>query len=185
LKNDPLDDYRTTIYGVSMNTAKAFWPVGSGFGSFVDVYQMHEQPAAIVDAYVNAAHNDWLQFGLEGGAAAVLLMAGFLVLLLVALVRTVRFNLVADEHSTTVRAALLSVLLLSAHAVVDFGLRTPALLSFFAVTCGLACLSGLLDQRRWQRPSHRQKNQVNETPEPPMVVKRDPAKPFFKVTEPK
>jgi O-antigen ligase len=185
LKSDPLDDFRATIYAVSLKTAKSYWPVGSGFGSFVNVYQIHESPSAIVDRYVNAAHNDWLQFGIEGGVVAALLVIGFVVLFFTNVVRTLRFNMVADEKSTIVRAALVCSLLLTLHGAVDFGLQTPALLSLFAIACGLACLSGFSDQR--QRPATVRPKSFPETKEPTPVhtTKRDPAKPFFKIAEPK
>jgi O-antigen ligase len=141
-KTDPMDDYRATILDVTWTATKAFWPVGSGFGTFVNVYQIYETPSAIVDRYVNAAHNDWLQLILEGGLISLILCSMFIALFVIGFIRTMKFNLAADEYSAGVRAGVLTVFLLSLHALVDFGLRTPALLSLFSMACGLVCLSG-------------------------------------------
>jgi O-antigen ligase len=140
-QSDPLEDFRTVIFDVVLNATKAFWPYGSGFGSFVEAYQMYETPAQMVDNFVNAAHNDWLQLLLEGGAAALFLMIIFILLFLTALKRIIQHNMGPTAHTTCLRAAAASVVLLSLHAIVDFGLRTPALLSLFSVCCGLLCLS--------------------------------------------
>jgi O-antigen ligase len=58
VQRDPLEDYRTTIFAVTLKASKALFPAGSGFGSFASAYQMFETPADIIDPYVNHAHND-------------------------------------------------------------------------------------------------------------------------------
>ena len=149
-QSDPLDDFRTVIFDVAVNATKAFWPYGSGFGSFVVAYQMYETPAQMVDNFVNAAHNDWLQLIFEGGAASLVLMVVFLLLFVTALKRIIQHNMGPTAEHTCLRAAAVSVVLLCLHAAVDFGLRTPALLSLFSVCCGLVCLSGAAFNERWQ-----------------------------------
>jgi O-antigen ligase len=142
VEKDPLADFRSTIFGITWAAAKSFWPAGSGFGSFVPVYQIYETPNAILDRYVNAAHNDWLQLLLEGGLAAGILCTGFILMYLYAVWRALNHNVAADDFSTTVRASIVVVLLMAIHAIFDFGLRTPALLAIFSLSCGLICRSG-------------------------------------------
>jgi O-antigen ligase len=135
---EPLDDFRGVIFSVTLQAVKAFFPAGSGFGTFVPVYQMFEVPNVTVDNYINHAHNDWLELLLEGGAAALVLQVGFLIMLLWRVISVSRLS-TGRWPSAYGRAALVVVLLMAGHAAVDFALRTPALLSLFALCCGLVC----------------------------------------------
>lgn len=140
-QRDPFEDYRTTILAVTRKAIESFFPAGSGFGSFVGTYQLFEQPGDVLPNFVNHAHNDWLELLLEGGLPALTLMFAFLVLLSFAAFRLARLSLfnVSDSY---MRAAAVAVILLMAHALVDFGLRTPALLTMFAICLGLVALAG-------------------------------------------
>ncbi|UDL91634.1 O-antigen ligase family protein [Mesorhizobium sp. PAMC28654] len=69
---------RTTIEGIKEN-----WVTGIGFGNFQKAYQVYEKEGMIFSAYVNHAHNDYLEIAFEGGIFAVVLMAIYFMLLLV------------------------------------------------------------------------------------------------------
>jgi O-antigen ligase len=139
--SDPLSDYRWTIFAVTKRAITAFLPLGSGFGSFVPVYQMFEKPGEVIDAYANHAHNEWLELALEGGFPAVLLVAAAVLLLLIAV-----FRLVNSGRRNTTKvlqwAALVVIMLFMAHATVDFGIRTPALMAVLTVCCAILSLAG-------------------------------------------
>jgi O-antigen ligase len=149
-ERDPLADFRTTIYTVASKGAYALFPMGGGFGSFASVYQIFENPADIVDNYVNHAHNDWLELVFDGGLPALLLLMAFLFLTVVAAVRLVRLGMFS-HGSAFYRAAAVSAFLLMVHALVDFGLRTPALMSLFAVLMGMVTLPGAVLRGREQQ----------------------------------
>ena len=51
---------------------------------------MFERPADIIDNYVNHAHNDWLEIVFAGGPPALILLAAFVVLFAVTIVRLMR-----------------------------------------------------------------------------------------------
>ena len=140
LNTDPMEDYRGDIFAVTLQAAKSYFPAGSGFGSFVPVYQQFETPAVILDRYVNHAHNEWLEQLLEGGLPAVLLIAVFLIAYLFNVVQVSRLASSVGHHAYH-RAAAVVIFLMLCHATVDFALRTPALLSLFAVSCGLLVIS--------------------------------------------
>lgn len=110
---------RTTIEGIKDN-----WATGVGFGSFQKAYQIYERESMIFQKFVNHAHNDYLEIAFEGGVPAILLMAGYFVLLLAALARVRRDPLQ--------KAAFLSVSFLLIHSLVDYPLRTEALAMTFA-----------------------------------------------------
>ena len=162
-QRDPLEDYRATIYAVTRKAVGAFFPAGSGFGSFVETYQLFERPGDILPKYVNHVHNEWLELLLEGGLPALTLMAAFLVLFAVGLFRLARLSLF-NASGSYLRAASVATIVLMAHAVVDFGLRTPALLTLFAMCLGLLTLAGSRPDVHMQRPHPRQP--VKPEPDP-------------------
>jgi O-antigen ligase len=110
-----------------------YLPFGSGLGTFVPVYKMVEQPSVMLNTYLNHAHNDWLEVLLEGGLLAAALLAAFLVWfgrVGVAIWRR------GGVEATTARAAWLVILLLLLHSLVDYPLRSAAMMSVFALACG-------------------------------------------------
>jgi O-antigen ligase len=139
LAKTDLADIRGPIFDISVLATKAFFPIGTGFGSFVPVYKMFETPGIVFESYINHAHNDWLELLLEGGAAAAVLIMFGVMLYSVAV-----FQLLRQEFQSSGRAILRAgavvVLLLALHGLVDFGLRTPAMLTIFSLSCGLLTL---------------------------------------------
>ena len=161
-ETDPVNDYRTVIYAVSLHALGDFFPAGSGFGSFVPIYALYETPATMLDNYVNHAHNDWLELALEGGLPIVLLLAAFLVWFVLTAVGLWRMGS-HDPESLIPRAAALAAGLLMLHSLVDYPLRTRALMGLFALCCGLMA-SGLKSSVANQR-RRASEGQVSAAPE--------------------
>lgn len=135
-QTDVASDYRATISGVTLAAIKGHLPWGSGFGTFIPVYALYETPVTMLSAYVNQAHNDYLQLVLEGGLPAAILLVIFIVWFLAAAIRVWRHG--GDEvQDLILRAASLAVLMFLLHAVVDFGLRMPFLLGQFSLFLGM------------------------------------------------
>ena len=133
VETDTASDYRSTVYAVSFNTLKAFFPLGSGFGSFVPAYQLFEQPETLQAAYVNHAHSDWMELVLEGGLPmliVLILFVGWFLQRVFVIWRRVDTDLLS-------KAASLSAGLLMLHSIVDYPLRTPALMTLFGMFCGM------------------------------------------------
>ena len=144
---DPVNDYRASIFEVSSKVFSAFFPFGSGFGTFVPVYAMFETPITMLDNFVNHAHNDWLELAIEGGAPMIVLL---LVFLLWYGANTIRLWRQGGDGLEDLfqRAAAISVGLLLLHSIVDYPLRTPALMGLFALFCGImACTPAPLVKR--------------------------------------
>ena len=68
------DDLRWRILPTLQAMISTFWILGSGFGSFEEVYHIFEPAELLAPAYVNQAHNDWAQLLIEGGLPAALLL---------------------------------------------------------------------------------------------------------------
>lgn len=120
---------------IAAGAALTYAPFGSGLGSFVPIYMMHETQTSMQDTYVNHAHNDWLELLVETGLLGAAVMIAFLFWFARLALRAWR------RHNTAggpgVRAASVVILLLLGHSLVDYPLRSPAMMCVFALACGL------------------------------------------------
>jgi O-antigen ligase len=130
-----LEDARWTIAGRAFETALAYLPFGSGVGSFVPVYAAHEKPEELLpDVYVNHAHDDYLEILLETGAFGAAIVIAFILWWGRRSLRAWRPGLGGDPHA---RAAALIAGLLLIHSLVDYPLRTAAIMSVLALACAI------------------------------------------------
>ena len=117
-------------------TARAiddFMPLGSGLGSFVQVYPLYESPDSVTVEYVVHAHNDYAEIALELGVTGIVLTLLFLVWWALA-VRAVWWR---GEGGPFARAAAIASAAVLVHSTVDFPLRTAAISACFAMCLGL------------------------------------------------
>ncbi len=133
-----VNDLRASI---TPTTARAVWdalPFGSGLATFVPVFRVYEEQGKLLQASVNRAHNDWVEFPLETGLPGLLLMGLFLAWLVL---RAAPFWINRPPLPPRDRlvgcAASLAIGLLLAHSVVDYPLRTGAMFGYFALFCAL------------------------------------------------
>jgi hypothetical protein len=73
--SDAIDDTRFAILPISWDMAKALFPYGGGFGAYADIYRMFEPEALLGPRSMNNAHLDPLEYVIEGGLAALLILA--------------------------------------------------------------------------------------------------------------
>jgi O-antigen ligase len=120
--------WRTTAAAI----AETF-PVGTGLGSFQQVYRLQENPDRVDATYVNHAHNDYLELALELGLPGILLILVFFAWWGPRLAQIWSSNLSSpfDRAATIASAAIL------AHSVVDYPLRTSAMAAVFAMCIGI------------------------------------------------
>lgn len=126
---------RPTMWSVTLQAIRAFSPAGSGFGTFQHVYHLFEDPAAIGPLFANHAHNDLLEFILEGGVAGGVLLLVFLLWFVRRVLQVWVFDRRRDPLAQGAAIAAVIVLL---HSLVDYPLRTEAIATLFAV-----CLAAL------------------------------------------
>ena len=137
---DPLQDARIEFARTTTQAAKSFMPVGSGLGTFVPVYAMFEKPQNILaNTYVNRAHNDFLELWLESGLLGLALMAVFVVWFVTRSIAVwgAAYDDTPPCNRSLARAATLVIGLLIAHSLVDYPLRTGAMMAILAFACAL------------------------------------------------
>jgi O-antigen ligase len=132
-----LKDARWPVARITSQAAIANLPFGSGFGTFVPVYDEFAPRTLLAETYVNHAHNDWLELWLNGGVPAIILVLGFLAWFGVAASRLWS----GGQPETSVldlalaQAASIVIVLLLLHSVVDYPVRTPTISVLFAMAC--------------------------------------------------
>lgn len=137
-ESDPLDDARLPFAQNTFQAAKEYLPFGSGLGTFVPIYDATLRPAdALLDRFANRAHNDFLEGWLELGFLGAALTGVFLLWLVMRAVHAWKRSELNALDALICRGATISILLLLAHSVVDYPLRTTALLCVFALCCAL------------------------------------------------
>jgi O-antigen ligase len=130
---------RVKIWAITVQQAKEFFPFGTGFGNFAEMFRIVETNEMLSPFYINRAHNDWLELLLSGGLPAFALLALFLVWWL----RCARSLLRKTVRRTTAGRlgvtglAISSILGLA--STVDYPLRVPSLACLFIV--GLVWIS--------------------------------------------
>jgi O-antigen ligase len=135
-QRDNVEQSRQTSFALTLRAAREYLPVGSGIGSFQQVYHTQEPLTTVTATYMNHAHSDWIELLLETGLAGPLLAAAFLIWWGL----RVRATWQADEREPFAQAAAIASAAIMLHSIVDYPLRTAALSAVFAACVGL--LSG-------------------------------------------
>jgi len=131
--NDSESISRAIIYDNTVEAIRAMGWVGSGPGSFYDIYLMYENRETMTTTFANQAHNDLLQVILELGIFGAVLMLAFVTWFIVSCFHAVK----APRRSRKLILILLvSILAVILHSLVDYPLRTIALASFTAFNVG-------------------------------------------------
>lgn len=141
---DDLEDVRPHIWADTWYAIGQYWPVGTGVGTFRPVFDAVERLEYVRPTYANRAHNDYLEYLLEAGIAAVLLLIAaivFAVRRLVAMLR--RAN---DRNDVKVRSQALFVagatIALVLHSMVDYPMRSMSLATIAGMMVGLLSVRG-------------------------------------------
>ncbi|MDY7096624.1 MAG: O-antigen ligase family protein [Pseudomonadota bacterium] len=128
-----VEEFRFTVWRTIVEFAPSYMPLGSGIGSFIEIFKVHEPDEMLAQSYWNHAHNDWLEWAMEGGLPAIVLMvaaiAGWLLR---------SRELLANSQSGRIEVQLglagaIILFILGAWSLVDYPLRTPALASLAAI----------------------------------------------------
>jgi O-antigen ligase len=131
--DDGTEDLRFAVWPLILEMSGKYFPIGSGMGTFVEVYQIDEPLRLLDQEYLNHAHNDWLEIVLTGGAVAALL-AGLATL--VWILSAYRLMALSDSHRRDVVLGKLGasiIFMLAIASVGDYPLRVPSLSAIFVI----------------------------------------------------
>lgn len=131
---DATGDARFPLWEDTWTAVQGFGWAGSGIGTFTNAFLPYESFTYLDPASPNRAHNDYLEFLLEAGVLApIILLAALGVLAHVA--RTA-VRLSPGDHALRLFAVgVLAIVAL--HSIVDYPLRNMAIACLFAAAVGL------------------------------------------------
>lgn len=130
-RGDQIEDLRVRVFPVLRALMWTYFPFGSGFGTFVPAFQQVEPDALLNPTYLNAAHNDWIQLIIEGGAFGMGIAGAALVSIGRLIIRLFdQGQNRARERQVFLEATLVVFVILMIASAVDYPLRTPIMATF-------------------------------------------------------
>jgi O-antigen ligase len=133
-----VDEGRFAITSTTLGAAAAYFPLGSGLGTFVPIYAAAEPVATLSTEYWNHAHNDWAEIWLEGGLPIAAVIVGFLVWSGRAALRAWKSTTGAGAGEFALPwAGFIAIGLLLIHSTADYPLRTCAIMAVFGFACAM------------------------------------------------
>ncbi|WP_288017624.1 O-antigen ligase family protein [Blastomonas sp.] len=130
------DDLRFSVWPKVWSMLPDYLPWGSGIGSYVEVYQIHEPSELLISSYSNHVHNDWLEIALTAGIPGLVLLAITVVMFVLAALRSYEVRGLQGKFN---RLGLIMILVLAIASTVDYPLRTPIMAAVFAVATMWSC----------------------------------------------
>lgn len=137
-------DARWVLFEVGRQVAGERPAIGHGLGGFPAAFNaaLHASPG--FDAYVDFAHNSYLELAIEGGIPALLLSLA-LVGMAVGICITGLFS--RSRGTSFAIAAISGTALIAGHAMVDFSLQMPAVAVTFMLMLGVGASQSLASER--------------------------------------
>lgn len=134
MRVDAVDELRSVFRATTVDIGAAHSPLGAGIGAFVPAFEQAAPPILLRPYYINHAHNEFVQWWLEGGLVAMVVLAAALLALSWAAARALRVRK-PDRAQAVVAVTGLAALL--GHSWVDYPMRTVSLATVAAVLAGI------------------------------------------------
>jgi O-antigen ligase len=125
--------------------------LGWGLGVFPDVYPQFSSLGT--NLQVGAAHNDYLQLLVEMGTIGFAVVLWFLLTLFRCAIKKLKQQ-PADYNTALALTAVLGVIGILVHSLVDFNLQIPANAALFYVLCVVAAMEPRFGRHRRNRNRH-------------------------------
>ena len=139
-------------------------PFGTGFGSFEKAFYAFEPDSFLAEPYMNQAHNDWVQLFSEAGIIGGAVLLAFIIIGGRAFADAWQLRSRQPQSFAFRLTALVSIVLIGIASIVDYPLRVPSFMVFFALlACVLIAPTGWIDvnvtsqrakRRRLPSPGH-------------------------------
>lgn len=127
-------DLRFSLLPDLVYLLNGYWPTGSGLGSFVPIFAAQENLDNVFVAYINHAHNDWLEWLIETGLVGAILLGSFLLSILIVAALTLfrgRKERGAGNRLVVLGGAMLVTVAI--HSAFDYPVRMPAIAAVMAL----------------------------------------------------
>ncbi len=138
---DAREDARSYIWEDASYAAGRYWPIGSGMGTFDEVFQLDESLENLTPRRAGRAHNDYLEVAIEAGFFGVLLIVMWLAWMAW---MTWRAKLSAHKWNAWSGSAILAGIV--SQSLLDYPLRSQAMLGMAAFAIILLLRFGKADQ---------------------------------------
>lgn len=125
---DAGQDMRRRALPVVLDMTRIYFPVGSGYGGFENLFHLHEPMRLLKPTNFNQAHDDLLQIVLEGGAAGI---AGLFAACLWWGSCSIRAWRTADALRPRLGSSMILLMLIA--SAFDYPLRTPLMMAVLVV----------------------------------------------------
>lgn len=130
---DVADDLRWRVLPTILDVLQKYSPWGAGFGSFDRLFRVDEPTEVLSYVFLNHAHNDLLEFLIEGGVFSLTILAVFMIWFARSAWRVWRASAPISLRVAYARLATIICALLLLGSLVDYPLRTPLVMIIF--TC--------------------------------------------------
>ena len=140
-----VDQARVCTYASTLQAVWDNWPVGSGFGSFADIFPAYRSPQCSgIEGVWDAAHNSYLEGALGLGVTFVAVLGVALASLAWAFAIGLRER---RSYRFAPAIGVASLVLVATHSLIDFSMQIPGnALVFAALLAG--CVTVSLEGRR-------------------------------------
>ncbi|MEL7691465.1 O-antigen ligase family protein [Citromicrobium bathyomarinum] len=138
---ESLEDLRPAIWADGLVSADRFWPVGSGMGTFDDVFQLDESLEHVTPRRAGRAHNDYLEIAIESGVLGLAMVLGW-----VAYLGSLTWRSLRSRSDLLPLGASAGLACIALQSVVDYPLRNQAMLCVAAFLV-VILVSGVSDVR--------------------------------------
>ena len=132
-----LTELRSRLVPYLLQMAADFQPLGTGIGAFEYAYRMREPVELLGQRYLNNAHNDWLQFVIEGGVAAIIVLAIGAAAAIFRVIQLLRNAARSDARTDEAWLGLALLVVLAAASLVDYPLRVPSVMALAIIAVAM------------------------------------------------
>lgn len=133
---DNLEDVRPQIWEDARSSAKRFWPVGAGMGTFDEVFQVDESLEHLEAKRAGRAHNDYLEVAIEAGGFGLSVIVMWICWLAFASWRSM-----SGQMRWQGVGAGIALLLIALQSALDYPLRNQTTLALAAVFVGILAVT--------------------------------------------
>lgn len=141
-------DLRVSDFGLFVDLARSYFPVGSGAGTFDPAFRMIEPAAVVKSTFVNHAHNELVELVITCGLPGVLLLLLFFWWYAAAMFRVVRAPRRERDGYALLGGCVIAIMLLA--SLSDYPLRTPTMAAFFALACAWLSMGSIAVKSGYQ-----------------------------------